>query len=272
MPLSKFLVKEGESGEKLSQYLHRQLPDLSLNQIKRSIESNKCTINGRVERFHTSLVGKGDKVELDWSEMTKPNVQEVTLFEDDFFKVIDKPSGLPSEKVKGGFLAHRLDKETSGCLLLAKTEEALKKVEALFKNRLIGKSYLAVVEGMPNPSFGVIEKPMAKVGAYQGQSIWGIVKEGLFAKTAYKVLKKGKKRALVQCLPETGRTHQIRVHLASIGNPVVGDFTYSKREPFSTPSKRILLHAHELKFIHPFTDKEVRIQAPIPYEIEELFK
>ncbi len=264
-------MKEGESGEKLSQFLHRHLPHLSLNQIKRSIESNRCTLNGKVERFHTTLVGKGDQVEFELLEKPRPALHEECLFEDDFFLVINKPSGVPSEKITRGLLAHRLDKETSGCLLLAKNEEALKKAEELFKNREIEKRYLAVVEGMPNPAAGVIEKPMGKVSSFQGQSIWGVVKEGLFAKTAYKVLKKGKNRALVLCLPETGRTHQIRVHMAYLGNPIVGDYTYSKRQPFSTPSNRILLHASELKFTHPFSSQSVKVEAPIPAEIEELF-
>lgn len=270
MPLSKFLVKEGESGSKLSVFLHTQLPHLSLNYIKRGIESNKCTINGRVQRFHTTLVGKGDKIEFDAQEKAQIK-KEVLLYEDEYYKVIDKPSGMASEKILGGKLAHRLDKETTGCLLFAKTDDALKESDLLFKNRQVEKSYLAAVEGIPAQASGVIEKPMAKMGAYQGQSVWGVDKKGLYAKTSYQILKKGKKRALLLCQPETGRTHQIRVHLASIGHPILGDFTYNKREPFSTPSERILLHAYEIKFIHPFTKKVIHVQSPIPPEIEELF-
>lgn len=264
------MVSAKESGEKVLVFLHNRLPDASLNRLKKAIDSGKVRINGKTEKFHSSPVGARDTVEIELVPST-PKKSEI-LFEDDYFLVVNKPSGLPSEKVGMGDLCHRLDKETSGCLLIAKNKEALKEGEALFKDKTITKTYLAVVEGVPAKETGTISKPLAKMGSLKGQTVWGVDEKGLPSLTLWKKLKSKNKLALLECEPKTGRTHQIRIHLASIGHPILGDHTYHKTQSFSRSSPHILLHAYRLEFTHPITHKPVQVAATIPQEIEEPFQ
>lgn len=250
-------------------FLHHHLPDNSLNSLKKAIDSGKVRINGKTEKFHASPVGARDTVEI---ELVAPISKMIdVLHEDDTFLIVNKPSGIVSESVKKGDLCHRLDKETSGCLLIAKTKEALKAGEALFKEKEITKTYLAVVEGVPSKDSGTISKPLGKKGSLKGQTVWGVDENGLSALTFWKKIKSKGRISLIECEPKTGRTHQIRIHLASIGHPILGDHTYHKTQSFSKSSPRILLHAYRLSFTHPITGKEVHAEAPIPKEIEEPF-
>ncbi len=258
-----------ESGEKVLSFLHRHLPDNSLNSLKKAIDNGKVRINGKTEKFHSSPVGTKDTVEIELVSAA-PKKTDV-LFEDEHFLIVNKPAGIACESIKLGDLCHRLDKETSGCLLIAKTKDALIAGEALFKKKEITKTYLAVVEGVPAKEYGTISKPLAKKGSLKGQTVWGVDENGLSAITAWKKLKSKGKISLLECEPKTGRTHQIRIHLASIGHPILGDHTYHKTQSFSKSSPRILLHAYRLTFTHPFTGKEVLVASPIPKEIEEPF-
>lgn len=270
MSRSSFVVSAKESGEKVLAFLHQHLPDASLNSLKKAIDNGKVRINGKTEKFHSSPVGAHDTVEIELIASKSAPIE--TLFEDGNFLIINKPAGLASENVKKGNLCHRLDKETSGCLLIAKTQEALKSGEALFKNKAIVKTYLAVVEGIPAKEKGIISKPLAKKGSLKGQTVWGVDENGIPALTNWKKIKSKGQISLLECEPKTGRTHQIRIHLASIGHPILGDHTYHKTQSFSKSSPRILLHAYRLQFSHPFTQDEIKIEAPIPKEIEEPFR
>lgn len=246
-------VGKEEAGQRLPRFIQsRFFPNLSLKHIKKGIEENGCRVNGRPERFSSYLVRQGDRIEFD------PPAELISeiLYEDLYLAIVNKPSFSVCDTEKGFLgmrLAHRLDKETSGCLLLAKTLEAEKALTALFRERLVSKEYLAVVDGTPSASSGEIHLPVG----------------GQPSKTAWKLEKKGKSSTLLRCYPETGRTHQIRLHLASLGHPILGDWTYSKKFNSSFPTKRILLHASKLSFVHPQTKQRLAFEAPLPREFYE---
>lgn len=277
-------VKPGETGDKLQNFIRAKLGDVSARQIKKWIESNLCRINGRTERFASAVLGAGDTVALD---VVKTSVAEQSgteglaspdriLYEDFAILIYDKPAGLTSDDPRllailsngrsGLALAHRLDRDTTGVLLFGKTPEALRGLEGLFKARKINKTYLAICDGIPKQHSGVIENYLGKLKVYQGQTLWGEVPKakGSIAKTTWYCERKGSTACLMRCAPETGRTHQIRVHLSSIGHPILGDHQYGKdfRCPFRP--KRCLLHALSVSFVHPETDQQLVVEAPIP--------
>jgi RluA family pseudouridine synthase len=155
-------------------------------------------------------------------------------------------------------------------LALAKTEAALLNLTEQFRNRTVQKEYLAWVDGTPSPASGVVENQLGKLKVFQGQTLWGAVKQGSYAKTSWSVVKTKDNKSLVLCRPETGRTHQIRIHLADLGHPILGDSTYGKR--FRSPYRpsRILLHASKLSFTHPKTALPLAVEAPLPKAFQEL--
>jgi len=227
----------------------------SVKGIKRSIDNRGAYVNGRLERFASRRLKVGDRVEFDFKAEEKPT-EALNLYEDEHLLVIDKPSGWLCEekairqKLGNVWLVHRLDKETSGVLLLAKTSEAKNQLESLFFERKIEKRYLALVHGAMLRNEGKIESPIKTKSA----------------STSWKCLKKGKSLSLLECSPYTGRTHQIRIHLRQIGHPILGDLLYGLRRN-EKGVQRLLLHAHRLQFKHPFSHEELSFEAPIPTEI-----
>jgi len=286
---SKWIVTENESGMRLLQFLQKKLgPDYSVRALKEALGKNSCQINGRVEHFGSTLVGWGDQIQFSLSQ-TQPKLQKTlplsVLYEDDAFLIVNKPTGLRSEEIPTHALfktnayshlalAHRLDKETSGVLILTKNEQAQQAILQLFKKRQITKNYLAVVEGIPNQAHGRIANYLGKISTYQGQSLWGAVdkEKGVPAITDWSLLKKGKKRSLMTCSPLTGRTHQIRVHLAGIGCAISGDSLYNRSIPTSDGAKRCLLHASKITFKHPFSGQIICVEAPLPGDFMEALK
>lgn len=280
-----FDVSERESGSKLLAFLKSQLgPQIPARQLKRSLDAGRCRLNGRVERFGSKLVGRGDHIDFDLLQETRQELQEDSqesyLYVDDDIIAYNKSSGIISEdkklqasihaKYDTTILLHRLDRETSGVLLFARNTATETAMLELFKQRHIEKKYLAIVDGIPAKE-GVVDNFLGKVNAYQGQTLWGAVEKekGRWACTRWHVEKSHKDVSLLTCFPETGRTHQIRVHLSSIGHPILGDHQYGRtfRSSFSAP--RLLLHAAEISFLHPTTKKEVSIKAPLPLDFEE---
>ncbi len=203
------------------------------------------------------------------------------LFENAELLVVNKPAGLPVHAgPKGGdtveglvqarfdprrrlpHLAHRLDRDTSGCLVFGKTQPALRRLHHIFASRQVKKTYWAITQGLPQAAKGVIDAPLAK-RADNPSSWWMEVSEkGQEAKTGYRVLSSHEGKALIECEPKTGRTHQIRVHLAHIGCPIIGDPVYGKGEG------PLLLHAASI--LLPFDGKTpLYIEAPTPPSFQE---
>lgn len=275
MAFNEWKVSKEESGLKLLSFL-QQKAGLSARVLKRALESNLCQVNGRIEHFGSTLVGSGDIIRffLDTVERPPAFVPPKILFEDDDFLLIDKPAGISSDdprllaslKRPNLALAHRLDKDTTGVLAFTQSARAKEALYNLFKDRKVLKSYFAVVAGVPAKMQGRIENYLGKVSSYHGQSLWGAVgkEKGSLAITEWKTVKKGNGCALLNCFPLTGRTHQIRVHLESIGHPILGDKQYGKNRGCVHIPKRCLLHAAVLSFTHPFTQKTLRVESPVP--------
>lgn len=276
-------VQQKQSGQSLQLFLKDKLANASGKQIKRLIDSGKCRLNGKPERFSSRLVGKGDIVELDVSSpQKKTEIFDAgsILYSDDDLIAYNKPTGIASDNKElldhlqkrfgNAILLHRLDKETTGVLLFARNEQSAKAIEALFKKRLVKKTYLAIVDGTAKAS-GTIENHLGKLHVYQGQSIWGEVpqEKGLHAKTCWERKESGNGASLLICQPETGRTHQIRVHLSGIGHPILGDHHYGRSFTCKYRSQRVLLHAVSVAFEHPSTQKPVVITSPTPKDFNE---
>jgi RluA family pseudouridine synthase len=273
-----FRVAPEDAGKRLLQFLRDQLPGVSsVKGIKRAIESKRCRINGRVETFSTHAVKRGDVIEL-LLEDEKPLITPTILFEDDDLLICNKPAGITCDPKTvqtlfpafGGRLTliHRLDKETSGVLLLAKSEEVKEAFIALFQQLAVEKEYLAIVDGEVLKEEGVIDTLLTKKHTYQGQTIYGSGVGGQRAVTHWKCLKRGKGASLLLCSPKTGRTHQLRVHLKEMGHPILGDSQYARHFNCNYPAKRHLLHAHQIRFTHPKTGKVVTITAPLPADFD----
>lgn len=272
--MSTWIVAPVESGQKLSIFLKSKLGSgYSARRIKQAVEHNACRVNGRVERFVSFTVGKGDRVAFE--DVAPAHIEQMkVLFQDEYLLACDKPAGISSEDKAlmpqpGLELLHRLDKDTTGVLLWAKQPEAAKSMFDLFKKRQIKKTYWAVVDGLPKTGKGRVKNQLGKLHQYHGQSLWGPVENGEEAITDWHVEKRLKQASLLVCHPLTGRTHQIRVHLSGLGHPILGDKQYGKRFQCAFSPSRCLLHAYEVEFIHPFTQSKVQIIAPPPADFVE---
>lgn len=166
-------------------------------------------------------------------------------------------------------LLHRLDKDTSGLVIVALRIKAYDHLRDQFEKRLVKKLYYAIVKGTPSPKQGVIQDPIAEVTA--AKKIGVIHRDGKQAITAYKVLSMGTNASLIEARPKTGRLHQIRVHMASKGCPLLGDDLYMGKGK-APPAPRLCLHAAELSFIHPTTGHRVTVRAAVPKDFTRVCK
>lgn len=274
----KFITwKVTEQGQSLLAFLQSKLSSEKSNRaIKRAVDNNKCLVNSSVERFSTRRLDIGDHVALArvWESTGKAQKSCPIIFEDDFLIVINKPSGLESssEKISQAIdqkviIAHRLDKQTSGILLCCKSESAFIAMKEIFASKEIEKKYYAVVKGKIPKFKGTIKNFLGVRKRYEGQTVWGSVKtNGRFSHTDWKSIAKNEKASLLEVTPITGRTHQIRVHLSELGHPIWGDYHYDKK--FQRVSARLMLHAHSVSFIHPFSKQKECFVAPMPLEMK----
>jgi len=273
--MSEWTVGKGESGESLLSFLAAKHPQFSKRRLKAALERNGCSVNGQIERFATHTLAAGDRVVFTPpQELPSPPKKLPILFEDPYFVIYDKPSGVASEKLSPRFLVHRLDKGTSGAILFAKSKKAKEAAEGLFRRRAVKKSYFALVDGAMREREGVVENYLACKRRYAGQSLWGAVEKGrgAYAKTAWKKVKEGRGATFVRCRPFTGRTHQIRVHLSGLGHPILGDGQYGRRFRSPLHAPRLMLHAAELEFTHPFNEERVAASSPLPDDFRQLLE
>lgn len=288
-------------GERLDKALNDVLPELSRTRLQRLIKEEQVLVNGRAAKSSQKVEG-GEHVLI-----TLPEPGETELvpwdfpldirYEDNDLLVINKPADmvvhpsagheqdtlvnavlaycpvLPvigSEKRPG--IVHRLDKDTSGLIIVAKNERALRMMQAQFKKRTIGKVYLALVEGQVQPPAALIDAPLGrdpgsrkKMGVIPPDSNSSL--QARPAQTHYQTLIEYDDYTLLQCQPRTGRTHQIRVHLAYIGFPIVGDTIYGRRKR-KLGLKRHFLHATELTFKRPSDMAEITVKAELPPDLQ----
>lgn len=240
----------------------------SVKALKRAIDGKRCKVNGRIETFSTHPLSKGDRIEIEIREAEPLSLS--LLYEDEAIIVCNKPAGMVSEG--RNFPAkpvHRLDKETSGALILAKTEVIRQKMIRLFAQHKVKKEYLAIVDGAVLKKEGKIVSHLAKRHSYEGQTIYASAPQGEEAITHWKSLGVGKKESLLLCELITGRTHQLRVHMKEMGHPILGDTQYAKK--FSSPLSvhRQMLHAYRISFPHPETGEKIESTAPLPNDFLE---
>jgi 23S rRNA pseudouridine955/2504/2580 synthase len=255
-----------ENPQRLLSAVKKWFTDMyTIKDLRWSIEHNRCFVNETVERFASFPLKKGDTIAM--APLKRPffvKESDRILFEDEHLLVYDKPPYFSSEEIArylNCFLVHRLDRDTTGVILLAKSSAAKKELENGFRNRLIDKRYLAVVPRLAQKS-GVITLKIKQIHRRDGLVKWGIANEGISSETRWRLLESIASFSLLSCTPITGRTHQIRVHLAHIGHPVIGDYTYGLRTCSSY--FRPLLHAYRMELKHPIFHQKLSFRAPIP--------
>lgn len=279
-------VGRREAGVRLDLFLTAAIPGLSRKQAKRLIDGRRISVDGRIETMASRVLQRGARVEADREQPPPPAPfpELPVLHEDGECLAVDKPPGIPSgptrdpSRVHAAAIAearagrkltllHRLDKETSGVLLLGKTPAFSAAVLEAFRHRRVEKTYLVLVRGRPRRSFEMISH--LKEG--EGDRMRAVRAGGLRAETHFRVLAAVGEYALVEASPRTGRTHQIRVHLAQAGHPILGDGLYGGAAAAGGVTvPRQMLHARTLSFLHPGTGSELRIEAPVPADFREV--
>lgn len=288
-------VAQTEADERLDKWLAGQLPVHSRAEIQRWIADGLVTVGGKVRKAGYR-VNDGDKVTVRVPPTAEYQVESEPiplhiLYEDADLLVIDKPAGMVVHPAAGNWhgtlvnavlhhcpdlegvggvhrpgIVHRLDKNTSGLILVAKNDRAQRALQAQFKRRDVQKTYLALVYGQVALPRGEIEAPIGRDTRQRKRM--AVVLGGRPAVTRYEVLGYYGKHTLLACHPLTGRTHQIRVHLAHIGHPVVGDSVYSRGRQPPLPCPRQFLHAHRIRFRLPGTEEEVEFTSPLPADLQ----
>ncbi len=291
-------VDSSNKGMRIDAYISENVVEASRSFAQKLLEQNKIKVNNESvkasykvkendlitiedDAFKTTSKGiKGEDIPLD------------ILYEDEDILVVNKPKNMvvhPGSGVNSGTLVnaivgkyelsddgedyrpgiiHRLDKDTTGALVIAKTNFAHEKIAEQIKNRTTKKIYVALVKGIIKEEKGVIDMPIGR--SVSDRKKMAVIKTGRSAHTEFKVLKRFEQGyTLVEVLLKTGRTHQIRVHMAQIGHPVVGDSTYSTgKNPFGVTSQ--MLHSHILGFVHPTKDEYMEFVAPVPQYFQDI--
>jgi len=292
---SEFTVKARMVGKRIDAYLSSRYPDYSRSVMQKVIDADAVLVNGQIVKA-SYKVRLDDVIRVWLPELADdaPVPEDIPLevvYDDPAFTVVNKPAGMVVHPAKGHWsgtlvnalqfhydtlstvsgehrpgIVHRLDRDTTGLLLVAKDDQAHRKLAAQFEQRTIRKEYLALVSGVPDREKMAIRTPEDG---------------GKEAATFYEVIERFRGHAFVRCKPKTGRTHQIRVHLAHVGHPIVADKAYSGRDrltlgdllgPGTPDADRVLidrqaLHAHTLRLTHPVTGAPLEFVAPLPADM-----
>ncbi len=292
-----FIVEEAYKDLRLDIFLTHVIENVpSRTFIKKLIDSDQVFVNGKSSKTKYKMA-IGDKVEVDVDESSfGPKdlaAQKMSLdvfYEDPDLIIINKPSGLTVHPASGdqsgtlvnGLLGrfeelsdingtvrpgivHRLDKDTSGLIIVAKTNMAHARLARQFEKHTVIKRYVALVEGVIQFDQGLINAEIGRHRKYHDQRSIVEEGEGKEASTLYQVIKRFKKSTLVALFPQTGRTHQLRVHLKHLGHPILGDEKYGRKESFP----RLALHAQSIAFVHPVTKFDIEFSCPVPKEFLE---
>ncbi|MCM1522279.1 MAG: RluA family pseudouridine synthase [Muribaculaceae bacterium] len=268
----------------LLEFLFESMPQRKRTAVKNLLAHHQIAVNGiPVTQFDTPLA-PGDEVKANLTREFRVfyNRRLKIVYEDDDIIVVNKGYGLLSmgnDKVSDGtaysilkdylkwkdprnkiFIVHRLDRDTSGLMVFAKSEEAKNRLQHNWNNMVLSRKYLAVVEGEPDPAEGEVRSYLAENSRYE---VYSTDKpgEGQLAVTRYRTLKSAKGYSLMEVELDTGRKNQIRVHMKDLGHPISGDRRYGAG---SSPIHRMALHAQTLRFVHPMTRKDMNFSTPIP--------
>lgn len=286
---------------RIDRYLADQLPDLSRSRIQKLIESGHVQVNGELCKSKKAEVEDGDLIQIELPEvqpleLTPEAIALDILYEDDSLIIINKPAGMvvhPSVGHESGTLVnallahceslpgingvqrpgivHRLDKDTTGAIVVAKTELAFHHLQEQFRTKTARRSYYAIVYGAPKQESGTVDQPIGRHPVdRQKQAIVPEEKGGRRAVTHWSIKERLGNFTLLQFELETGRTHQIRVHSAFMGNPVVGDPVYSSGRSIGVNLPGQALHAWRLRLIHPVSNEWIEAIAPLPDSFTKL--
>ncbi len=286
--------------KRLDAFLTDSEHDFSREFIKKLIKVGKVLVNGKI-RKPAHILNFGDEITLDMPQLeTKKDIlKKITIYEDDDIIAINKPSGIkmhpndsnweetPAAALLGDEtivsmilrsnpkiidsgvsrmgLVHRLDRDTSGLVIIAKTPEVQESLSQQFQERLIGKKYLGVTDLVSEDSKGRIEAPIGRLKGDKKNKVW---KYGRYALTEFNILENGKKYSLLEIFPKTGRTNQIRIHLAYIGYPVAGDKLYKG----SPSAPRLMLHSNEITFKLPSKKRKKTLKCDPPKDFTDTWK
>lgn len=297
--MEKFVVEIEQVGKRLDLFVISVIKDLSRMNAKRLIEDGNVQVNSKNSKV-SYKVQNGDIIEIHIPEAKQLDLkaQEIPIevvYEDSDIIVVNKPKGLVVHPANGNWygtlvnaimaickdslsgiggevrpgIVHRLDKDTSGLLIIAKNDKAHINMSNEIKNRKVKKVYIALVRGIVAENEATINMPIGR--SNKDRKKMAVVKNGKEAITHFKVIKRFDKYTLLEVKIDTGRTHQIRVHLSEIGHPVVGDEIYSNgKNEFGVHGQ--LLHAKSLDFKHPITGKDMHLEAELPEEFKNVLK
>lgn len=297
--MNTLIVNEENSGIRLDLFISTNKKDISRTAVKRLIEEGNIHVNNKAEKV-SYKVQTNDVIEIN-----EPEVKELSLeaqdipievvYEDSDIIVVNKPKGLVVHPANGNWdgtlvnaimnickdslsgiggeirpgIVHRLDKDTSGLLIVAKNDKAHMNMSNQIKDRLVKKVYYALVRGVVTENEATIDMPIGR--SNKDRKKMAVTKNGKEAVTHFKVLERFNKYTLLEIKIDTGRTHQIRVHLSEIGYPVIGDEVYSNgKNEFGVQGQ--LLHAKSLDFKHPINGKDMHLEAELPEEFLEVLR
>jgi len=299
----KYRVEKEEKGIRLDAYLAKKNNDLSRTAIQRLIEEENILVNNSKVKASYKVI-ENDEIEINIPEakeleLKAEDIEIEVVYEDDNIIVVNKPKGLVVHPANGNLdgtlvnalmkickdslsgiggeirpgIVHRLDKDTSGILVVAKNDKSHINLSEQIKNREMEKIYIALVRGYIKENEATINMPIGR--SNQDRKKMAVNKNGKEAITHFKVLKRYEKNtnkySLLEIKIDTGRTHQIRVHLAQIGYPVIGDYIYSNgKNEFGIVGQ--CLHSKSLKFKHPITEKEMYLEAELPEYFKEVIE
>ena len=283
-----------KEGIRIDQYLTEKL-DISRSKVQRLIEEEKISVNGEPTSSNYK-VHLNDNIEvlsdLDFSmNIEKEDIPVDILYEDDYLIVVNKESGMVVHPAAGNFshtlvnallykfdlngmdkvrpgIVHRIDKDTSGVMVVAKNEKTLELLSEMIKNKEVERIYVALVDGIIMHDTGDIDAPIGRdPNNRQKMMVTDVNSKDAF--THFKVLKRYKNadKTLIECKLKTGRTHQIRVHMAYINHPIYNDPVYGRSK--KTTDFGQFLHSKTIRFIHPITKKEIECVAPLPKEFQD---
>ena len=294
-----YIVNKDEQGKRLDMYVSNQDNEITRTAAQRLIEKEKILVNGRKQKVAYKVI-EGDIITIQETEpkQIELKAQEIPIdiiYEDKDIIVVNKPKGMVVHPANGNpdgtlvnaimaickdslsgiggeirpGIVHRLDKDTSGLLIVAKNDRAHVNMSEQIKNHEVKKTYIALVRGIIKENEATIDMPIGR--SRSDRKKMAVDKNGRNAITHIKVLKRYDKYTLLEINIETGRTHQIRVHLSHIGYPIIGDYTYSNgKNEFGVIGQ--CLHAKCLEFKHPVTGKEMKLEAPLPEYFEDILK
>jgi 23S rRNA pseudouridine1911/1915/1917 synthase len=297
---TRFTAGHSAAGARLDRWLAEAVPQLSRARLQDLIAAGRVLVDGEIRKPAHRLQG-GERIDLDVpppppESLLPESIALAILYEDEHVLVVDKPAGMvvhPGAGHRGGTLAaaalahapaiagvggpgrpgvvHRLDKGTSGVLVVAKTQAAYDALTRQLAARTVRRRYVAVVHGRVGLDQGTIDAPIGRDPQHRKRMAIRPPGRGKRAVTRYRVLERFSHETWLEARLETGRTHQIRVHLASLGHPVVGDDTYGRsRARPAVEVGGLALHAADLAFTHPITGEWMEFAAPLPPRIENL--